>query len=210
MLLHLRSYSNLVNPKLHFFFPLSSLLASFSIFPNSLHQFFPPPLQPKCFLPLLFALSFPTLPLSLSLSCLWLHLLPLSPPVGFGRNSGFIIQPHLCQDGSDTAVEPPSHGTLCGERRKKKKHTAEGGRKSDTQEESTVSERASAQQHMAYSTIGVCTNVNQLKCVCVLQPHLASGASLWLWAFSGGMVDQTWHADARMPVLVSAASSKEP
>lgn len=46
--------------------------------------------------------------------------------------------------------------------------------------------------------------------LCVLEPCLVSGASLWLWAFSGEMVDQTWHAKARMPGLVSAASSKEP
>lgn len=36
---------------------------------------------------------------------------PLSPLIIFGRNSGFIIQPHLCQEGSHTAVEPSTLGS---------------------------------------------------------------------------------------------------
>lgn len=121
-LLHLQPYSNLVSLSLLFLLVYQCLFLSPSLF-NSLFHFSPPPPRPQCFFPLTLALIFPLRPYLSSL------LLSFTVPPSlissrlFGRNSGFIIQPHLCQDGSDTAVEPSSLGTSCRERERERKYS---------------------------------------------------------------------------------------
>lgn len=204
--LYLQLHSNNVNTKLYF------CLVYISTSSNSQSKF-----SISCVSPVIFpspscSYFFPTLPHSL---CLYLP--PLSPLV-FLAGTVVLLSNVTSARLGQILQWSCLHLALNIGRGRKNRYTAEGSRGSDTQVESlSLCCTICRCEGSGFQPSKLCKMfVFMRDCVCIDEVCLSSvcclmnDASLWLWAFWEEMVDQTQHANAKMPGLVSTAGSEEP